>query len=259
MSVTRWLTDIAHQHQAAAAQGEIAPAGGGVAAIVLQPPRLGPPPLGEAGGQVAAHQTQPVAIDANLVLRIDGGDRVLAVLDGGLSADSTNRSLTPAGSVLPIACCRSIWISRCRPLWVNSTAVRRRRLAAPAGELFGGGQKALAAGLQLHDQVLIDDDVGDGVGVRPVRQRRDPIQQVSGEGDHLAAPLGVIALGAGWAAPARRCRRGRHTGSPTARWRRSGRSGRWRPAPPVAARPAWRSPDRRWWWVMWNRSGSGTR
>ena len=38
---------------------------------------------GQAGGQVAAHQAEPVAIGSDLVLSIDRGNRILEVADGG--------------------------------------------------------------------------------------------------------------------------------------------------------------------------------
>ncbi len=39
--------------------------------------------LVEMGGEGALHQAEPVAIDRDLVLGIDGGDAVLAIDDGG--------------------------------------------------------------------------------------------------------------------------------------------------------------------------------
>ncbi|KAG1373164.1 hypothetical protein G6F60_015574 [Rhizopus arrhizus] len=40
-----------------------------------------------------------------------------------VSAASTNTSLTPAASVLPMALARSIWISKCSPLFLSRMAV----------------------------------------------------------------------------------------------------------------------------------------
>ncbi|MCY1556987.1 hypothetical protein D9M68_937920 [compost metagenome] len=40
-----------------------------------------------------------------------------------VSAASISTSFTPAASVLPMLCSRSIWISKCRPLFFSSTAL----------------------------------------------------------------------------------------------------------------------------------------
>ena len=77
------VADIADQHEAAAGQGELAAARAGVFAVRLEPPGQGLAVLLEAGGQVALHQAEPVAIDVDLVGGVDGGDAVLEVLDGG--------------------------------------------------------------------------------------------------------------------------------------------------------------------------------
>ena len=75
--------DVAHQHEAAPGQRERAAAGGAVGAVGGESPDDFPAALGEHGFQRALHQPRPVAVHPCLVLGIDGGDRVLAVLDGG--------------------------------------------------------------------------------------------------------------------------------------------------------------------------------
>src|SRR5690606_2324346 len=66
-----------------AAQGQRRAVGGGVGPVLVQRARLGAPALLEGGGQIALHQAEPVPIDVGLVLGVDRGDGVLAVLDGG--------------------------------------------------------------------------------------------------------------------------------------------------------------------------------
>ena len=52
------------------------------------------------------------------------------------SADSSTRSLTPAGSVLPIGVLRSMRMSRCRPWCASSTDDGRAGVALVADELL---------------------------------------------------------------------------------------------------------------------------
>ena len=156
-----------------------------------------------------------------------------------VSAASSSTSATPAGSSLPIGCWRSIRISRCRPLWRQQHAVRRvgaRRASRRTARASARPVSRPSARRTTSAPSL------DGVARRRRRASRRPaarpVEEAAREGDHLGAALRVVALGAGRRARGRRCRRARRRGCPSARWRRSARSGRWRPAPPAAGRPA---------------------
>ena len=67
------VADIAHQHQGTAAQHRLAAAGSRIAPVLVEPAGLGASTLFKGRGQVAAHQAQPVAVDARLVLGVHGG------------------------------------------------------------------------------------------------------------------------------------------------------------------------------------------
>ena len=55
----------------------------GVGPVGVEAARKGLAALADILREVALHQAEPVAVDHDLVLGIDGGDRILAVLDGG--------------------------------------------------------------------------------------------------------------------------------------------------------------------------------
>ncbi len=77
------VADIAYQHQTAPGQFERAAIGRGVYAIAHQATRHRLAALVERLLQRALHQPEPVAIGQHLVVGIDAGDRVLAILDRG--------------------------------------------------------------------------------------------------------------------------------------------------------------------------------
>ena len=76
------VTYISDQQQAASPQDEFGTAGDLVDAIRIQGAGFGLSALLEAGGQIAPHEAQPVAIDIGLVFRVHRRDRVLTVLNG---------------------------------------------------------------------------------------------------------------------------------------------------------------------------------
>ena len=77
------MANVAHKQQAAAGQGERAPIHSGEPAIRVQAPSQRVAAFFEGVSEIALHQTQPVAIDHDLVLGIHRGNRVLAILDRG--------------------------------------------------------------------------------------------------------------------------------------------------------------------------------
>src|SRR5690606_37405330 len=81
--VRHQVADIAHEHQGTTVQGRGAAVARRVFAVRIQAAGDGLAAFDQVFGQVALHQAQPVAIGDDLVIGIDGGDRVFAVHDGG--------------------------------------------------------------------------------------------------------------------------------------------------------------------------------
>jgi len=76
------MADIANKHQAAARQGERRAIGIDIVAVRVGLAFDRPAALVEGGIEIAAHQTQPVAVGQHLVLGIDGGNRIFHIDDG---------------------------------------------------------------------------------------------------------------------------------------------------------------------------------
>ncbi len=181
MSVSHVVADVAHQHQAAAAQGQFAAAGGVIDAILVQPAGFGAAALGEAGGQVAAHQAQPVAVDAGLVLGVDGGDA------NPRSPGWRSAPPRPARRRRrPHRPCRSDGRGRSG----SPGAGRCGAAAPPSGASAAPRQPANWAGIgQAASRRRSSGDtarapsvdrIGGGVGVRAGGQRRDLVEQARG-------------------------------------------------------------------------------
>ena len=68
------VTDVADQHEAAARQHEFAALRALIATIGVELPRDLSAALVEAGLQLSLHQSEPVAIQADLVRRANGCD-----------------------------------------------------------------------------------------------------------------------------------------------------------------------------------------
>ena len=158
------VADIAHQQERATAQHDLAAARGGVAPVLVQPPGLGAPALLEGGGQVAAHQAEPVAVDAGLVLGVDGGDGVLAVLDGGQGG--FHQDVGHAGGVVLADIVGPVDLDlQVQAVVLQEDGAWRRRLAAPASQLRGDSQGHPAARDQGHRKRIVDDGVAGGFGM----------------------------------------------------------------------------------------------
>ena len=77
------MTDVAHQHETAARQRERFAVRRGIGAIALQRAGQFLAALVEGRLEITAHETEPAAIDRDLVFSVYRGNRVLAVLDRG--------------------------------------------------------------------------------------------------------------------------------------------------------------------------------
>ena len=189
------VADVAHQHQAAAAQRQRA-LERRVAAVLRQPPGLTGAAFRKGRGEVAAHQAQPVAVDARLVFRVDRGDGVLAVLDrreGGF-----HQHVGDAGRVVLADRMAAVDLDlQVKVVVADQHGARRRGLALVADELAGIGQDAFLAALQAHDQAAVADQVGRRVGMRAGGERRRLVEHLAGIADHLGAADRIVALAAG--------------------------------------------------------------
>ncbi len=75
------VADVADEHETAAGQNEAFTIGARVFAIGVQTPRQGLAAFREGRLEGSLHEAQPVAIDVDLVLGVDSGNRVFAILD----------------------------------------------------------------------------------------------------------------------------------------------------------------------------------
>ena len=87
------MTDLTHQEERASREGELPAGRFDVRAILRRRAHEGPVALLHDGLEAPLHEVKPVAVAMDLVLRVDGGDRVLEIHDrgdGGLEDDVRN-------------------------------------------------------------------------------------------------------------------------------------------------------------------------
>ena len=167
------MADIADEEQAAAGQGEAAAVGRGVGAIRVERASHHRPALFERIAKVSPHQAEPVGISRDLVRRVDGGDRILQVANGGERGFEDDVGNTR-------------WIGRADRMVriehdfdVQAIVAEELALPARADELRRVGEA---------------DVVARQVGPAAARQRDGIVQEGLGPGDDLRAALWVIAL-----------------------------------------------------------------
>ena len=187
------MTDVAHQHQAAAAQGDRVPAGRAEHAVVLKAAGLGLAALLEAGGQVALHQSQPVAPDLDLLLGVNGRDAVLTVLDGGQGRFHDH--IGDPGRIVPPDAVVAVYDNlKVQAVVDQHHAAGVRRLPAPADQLRRVCEPGLAASRGDH-QPAIFDPVAGRCGVSAFGEGRDLVEQPAGIADDLGPARRIITLG----------------------------------------------------------------
>ena len=241
------VTDVAHQHQAAARQRKRAAIRRGVFAIGGQAARDRAAVLVEGLGQCAAHQAEPVAIGRHLVLGIDAGDRVLAVLDRG--DRGLQHHVGNTGRILSADRTRAIDDD----LDVQAVVLQqhRRRIiggAAIADELLGPRQSGPRMILQRDHEPTVVDRVARRIAMAADGERHRLVENLPRLGNHAGAADGVVAgdrASRRHPRGSRRCRTARRTGCPSAHSPHSAHSAHWSPARRAAGRRCWRSRDRR--------------
>jgi hypothetical protein len=185
------VADVAHQHEAAAGQSERAAVGRGIGAIGVEPPLDGPAALLQRRREVALHEAEPVAIDRDLVLGIDRRDRILAVHDRG--DRSLQHHVGDPGRVVLADRMVAIDADLDVQAVVDQEDRRRARgIALIAGELFRLLQAGRAV-LEPHRQAAVLHRKAPRLPVRALRERRNFIEEIVHEGEHLGAARGVVA------------------------------------------------------------------
>ena len=186
------VTDVAHQHEAAALEEHDGAVRGDVGTVVGKVPRHLAAALVEGLDEVALHQAEPVAVDEDLVLGVDGGDRILAVHDGGERAfdDEIGDAGGVRGADRPAAVDADLQVES-----VLLEKDRRRFLgvAFVAGELRGIVQGDFVVAGEAHRQAVVRDPVADGVGVAAGGEREDLVEERATGGNDRCTAGRIVA------------------------------------------------------------------
>jgi hypothetical protein len=180
------VADVAHQHQAAAGDLEIAALGRQITTIRVEGSGQSLAALLEAAGEIAFHQPQPVAIDADLVLGVDCGDRVLTVHDGaerGLQIDVADAGgVQFADGVVGVE------------TYLEMQAMVQKKqgrdpaiLFQVAPELGGIAQSDAGAAGQRHRELALLHRIGDGIDIAAFAQGCGFVEESLGRGDDPGA------------------------------------------------------------------------
>ena len=182
---------------------KLAAVGRGVVAIRLQrAASASRRPCRSVAVEIAPHQAEPVGIGGDLVLGVDRGDRILEIDDRGqrgfehdvgdarriVAADRVARGRSRARCAGRCGAAAAIGAARARP----AAPDRRARRAPPVDR-----------SAQLPDA-----------------ERHRLVEEGLGPGDHLRAARRDHSPPGGRRPAARRCRRARRRGCPSAHWRR---------------------------------------
>ncbi|MNQ48223.1 hypothetical protein D3C85_620950 [compost metagenome] len=190
--VAHQVTDVAHEQQRTAVQGQVAAVGAAVLTVRVEAAGDALAALVQLLAQVALHQAQPVAVDQHLVVGIDRGDRVFAI-ENGRQRRFHQQILDPGGIGLADRAARVDLDLHMQAIVLQQDGAGLRRLALVAEEFFRLAQAAVRAIGQSDLQLAGDHPVTDGVGMRTAGQRRGLVEEGPGEGDHLGPAHLVIA------------------------------------------------------------------
>ncbi|MCY1391936.1 hypothetical protein D9M71_67910 [compost metagenome] len=187
------VADVAHEQQGAAVQGQRGAVGFGVFAVRVHGAGEGAAALGDFLGEIALHQAQPVAVDHDLVVGIDGGDRVFAVHDGGQRG--LHQHVLHAGGVgLADGAGRIDLDFEVQAVVLQQHGARLGCVTLEGDELGGVLQAGLAAVLQAHYKIFAVHYISAGGSVGAGFQRCSLVEEGAGEGDHLVTADLVVAL-----------------------------------------------------------------
>jgi hypothetical protein len=180
------VAHVAHQHEAAPVQADLAAAGGGIDPVRVEAALDGAAALLEALHEVAPHEAEPGAVDLHLVLGVHGRDRVLQVHDGGHGR--LDHQIGDARRVL-----RADGMGAVDPdLHMQVVVAEQNRrgvggLAPVARELRRVGEPRLAPVPQPDDQGVALDRIGLHVPVAALGERRGAVEHLAGAGHHPGA------------------------------------------------------------------------
>ncbi|OMQ40208.1 hypothetical protein BKP54_28910 [Ensifer sp. 1H6] len=186
------VTDVAHQHQRAAWQGQRAPTWRRVDAIGVEAAHEAAAALGDFLLEIALHQAEPVAVYDDLVFGIDRRNRIFAVHDGGdrgFENDVGNMS-----RVILADRSRRIENDDGMQIVVPENDLRRRFVRTrKAGKLLGVAKRRLRSARKRNRKAA-----GSNLQRRNIRpaaafQRRACIEEVARPGNDLGAALGIVA------------------------------------------------------------------
>ena len=189
------MADVARQHQAAAAEPQRLAIGSRVFAILVELAFDRLAVFLERRGERALHQAKPVAIDRDLVLGIDGRDRILHVHDGG-NRRFDDQIGDPGGIGLADHVRAVDDDFEMQAVVAQQDMGGRRGVPAPAGELGGIGESGFRPARQRHHKGAIVDGVARRLRVAAAGERRRLIEHGARLGDDDGAAGGIVALAA---------------------------------------------------------------
>ena len=185
------MADVANEHARPALHHEFGAVRCGVDAIAVETALHGLASLLEGGDKVALHQAEPVAVHHDLVVSVDGADRILTV------HDRRHRRLEidvgdPGGVVLADVVGAIDADVGMEAMLAKHNIGRVGRIASEADELVRVGEAG--GGVAERDlQRTVDDGVAGGVGVAALAEWSVCVQECSTPRDDLGAPNRVVA------------------------------------------------------------------
>ena len=188
------VADIAHEHQRAAVQHDVAAVRAGVDTVGVQAAGEGLAALADFFGQRAELDAEPVAVGQHLVLGVHRGDRVFQVEDGGQRGldhhvgHASGVGLAGSGRAVD----QDVDV---HPVVHQQHRGRRRGVTLVADELGRVVETGGGTTLQRDDQLAAFDAVASGVLVGGAGQRGGLVEEVAGELDHAGAAHRVVAAG----------------------------------------------------------------
>ena len=165
------MADVADQHQAATMQAQLPAGGRAVNAIRPQPTLDDAIAFGEARRQRAVHQAKPIAINEDLVLRINGGNGIFHVDDGGDC--SFNHQIGDARRISFADGMRAInYDLKMQSVVDQQHGFGRAGVSGVACKLRRRLQTCARAVFQRDDERAACNAIACGIGMRANRQRR---------------------------------------------------------------------------------------
>ncbi len=190
------VADIAHQHETAARQHENLAIRRPILPIRVQAAQHRFAALLDVRLQATVHQSQPVSIRLHLIVSVDGGHRILAVLNG--RKRRFQQYIADAGGIVAADVVRAIDVQLHMQSVVDQQQQRWRvTVSLDPAECRGIFQAGHAAVFQPDAESVRGDAVGYRVVVRAVGERKVLVQEIAGEGDDSCPALRVVLAGAG--------------------------------------------------------------